>query len=49
MQKERSISAVYYLLQGKQSIQTIQDAQLFGLTEYFGVYKNLTKRRFLCL
>lgn len=46
MQKERSISAVYYLLQGKQSIQTIQDAQLFGLTEYFGVYKNLTKRRF---
>lgn len=46
MQYERSISAIYYLLQGKQSIQTIQDAQLFGLTNYFGVYKNLSKNRF---
>lgn len=46
MQNERSISAVYYLLQGKQSIQTIQDAQLFRLTDYFGVYKHLSKSRF---
>lgn len=46
MQYERSISATYYLLQGKQSIQTIQDANLFGLTPYYGIYKNLAKDRF---
>src|SRR5690625_4002450 len=46
MQYERSISAVYYLLQGKQSIQTIQDAQLFKLTPYYGIYKNLSKTHF---
>lgn len=46
MQNDRSISAVYYLLQGKQSIQTIQDAQLYDLTSFYGIYKDLSKERF---
>jgi len=46
-QYERSISAVYYLIQGKQSIQTIQDAQLYGLTSYYGIFKNLKKEQFM--
>lgn len=46
MQKERSISATYYLLQGKPSIQTIQDGQIYQLNQYFGLYKQLAKDRF---
>ena len=46
MQKERSISATYYLLQGKPSIQTIQDGQIYRLNKYFGIYKDLDKDRF---
>jgi len=46
LQKERSISAVYYLLRGKQSIQTIQDAQLYQLSSYYGIYKQLSKDEF---
>lgn len=46
-QNERSVSAVYYVLQGKQSIQSIQDATLFGLENYFGILKKLTKHRFM--
>lgn len=47
LQNDRSISAVYYLLQGKQSIQTIQDAHLFNLSQYYRIYKTLTKERFM--
>lgn len=46
MQIERSLSATYYLLQGKPSIQTIQDGQIYGLNGYFGLYKRLKKERF---
>src|SRR5690625_662752 len=46
MQQERSISATYYLLQGKPSIQTIQDGQIYQLNKYFGIYKHLPKERF---
>lgn len=46
MQKERSISGTYYLLQGKPSIQTIQDGQIYQLNQYFGLYKKLPKQRF---
>ena len=46
-QQERSVSAVYYLLQGKQSIQSIQDAHLFNLTHYYRVYKHLKKSDFM--
>lgn len=47
LQNDRSVSAVYYLLQGKQSIQTIQDAHLFKLSQYYRIYKTLTKERFM--
>lgn len=47
LENERSISAVYYLLQGKQSIQTIQDADLFKIGQFFGVYKKLSKVGFI--
>src|SRR5690625_1997521 len=46
MNKERSSSAPYYILQGKQSIQTIQDANLFQLNHLFGIYKNLSKEKY---
>lgn len=44
---ERSISAVYYLLKGNPSIQTIQDTYLFQLEAYFGIYRTLHKNRFM--
>ena len=47
LEKERSISSVYYILQGKQSIQTIQDTHLFGLDDYFGVFKRLNKQQYM--
>ncbi|RYG73633.1 hypothetical protein EU245_05910 [Lentibacillus lipolyticus] len=45
-QGSRSISAVYHLLKGKQSIQTVQDAHLYQLEHYFGIYSSLQKREF---
>lgn len=47
LQYKRSVSAIYYLLQGKQSIQSIQDANLFGLHPYYGIYKQLSKDVFM--
>lgn len=35
---ERSIFAIYHLLKGKKSSQTIQDAHLFGLRKLFAAY-----------
>jgi len=49
MQHERSIFAVYHLFTGKQSIQSIQDAQLFGLAPYYGIYINLQRERFAAI
>lgn len=40
---ERTIFAIYHLLKGKKSSQTIQDAHLFGLTKLFGIYQKLTR------
>ncbi len=47
LQYERSVSAVYYLIQGKQSIQTIQDAHLFEIDKYYRITKYLNKKRFM--
>lgn len=41
---ERSIYAIYHLLKGKKSSQTIQDAHLFDLTKLFGVYPRLKRK-----
>lgn len=43
---ERTINSIYYLLTGKQSIQTIQDAHLFQLERYFSLYKGLRVEEF---
>lgn len=43
---DRSASAVYHLLKGKRSIQTIQDSHIYKLEKYFGIYKRLTKQVF---
>ncbi len=40
---ERSINAIYHLLQGKKSSQTIQDAHLYGLTNIFGTVPQFTR------
>lgn len=43
---ERTVNAVYHLLTGKQSIQTIQDAHLFQLERYYSLYKHLQIEQF---
>jgi uncharacterized protein YpbB len=43
---ERTIYSVYHLLNGKKSSQTIQDAHLFSLKNYFGIYEHLTRDAF---
>jgi uncharacterized protein YpbB len=40
---ERSINAIYHLLQGKKSSQTIQDAHLYGVTNIFGTVPQFTR------
>ncbi|MEY9868155.1 uncharacterized protein YpbB [Peribacillus sp. B2I2] len=44
-QGERSIYAIYHMLQGKKSSQTIQDAHLFGLTNIFGTIPRFTRQQ----
>lgn len=40
---ERSLNAIFHLLRGKRSSQTIQDAHLFGLTNLFQTSEIITK------
>lgn len=44
--RERTINSIYHLLLGKPSIQTIQDAHLYGLERFYALYKTLDKRSF---
>lgn len=46
MEKDRSLLAPFYILQGKQSIQTIQDANLYQLNRFFGLYKRISKKAY---
>lgn len=46
IQMERTASSIYHLLRGRRSIQTIQDAHLYKLERYFGIYKNLSRKHF---
>ena len=46
LNNERTIYSIYHLLNGKKSSQTIQDAHLFSLKEFFGVYETLTREDF---
>nr|MDH3153993.1 hypothetical protein [Bacillus licheniformis] len=45
MKGERSPSAVYHLLKGKRSSQTIQDAGLFAVSKYFGFCSALSREQ----
>ncbi|WFA03517.1 helix-turn-helix domain-containing protein [Bacillus sp. HSf4] len=45
MKGERSKSAVFHLLKGKRSSQTIQDAGLFAVSKYFGFCPSLSRDR----
>ncbi len=40
---ERTIYSIYHLFKGKKSSQTIQDAHLYGIKNYFGVYHSFTR------
>ncbi|QKY69225.1 helix-turn-helix domain-containing protein [Lentibacillus sp. CBA3610] len=42
----RSISAVYHLLKGKRSIQTVQDSHIYDLKHFYGIYQTLHKQDF---
>ena len=44
---ERSIASVYHLLTGKRSAQTLQDARIYQISNFFGVYKELERNEFL--
>ena len=46
IKNERTIYSVYHLLNGRSSIQTLQDAHLYELTELYGIYKKLTLKEF---
>ncbi|MCT2537417.1 helix-turn-helix domain-containing protein [Aquibacillus koreensis] len=46
LRKERTISAIYHLLTGKRSSQTLQDAHMYQLTGYFGLIKSLQRKEF---
>ncbi|WP_160721412.1 helix-turn-helix domain-containing protein [Bacillus sp. USDA818B3_A] len=46
LNNERTIYSIYHLLNGKKSSQTIQDAHLFSIKEFFGIYENLTRETF---
>ena len=43
---ERTTSAIYHLLLGKKSIQTVQDAHIYQLEKFYGIYRTLTKKAF---
>jgi uncharacterized protein YpbB len=43
---ERTIYSIYHLLNGKKSSQTIQDAHLFSLKNYFRIIEPLTRETF---
>ena len=46
LNSERTIYSIYHLLNGKKSSQTIQDAHLFSLKKFFGIYESLTRESF---
>ncbi|WP_299088282.1 helix-turn-helix domain-containing protein [uncultured Metabacillus sp.] len=41
---ERSLSAIYHLLNGKKSSQTIQDGKLFNLSHMFSLFPRLSRQ-----
>ncbi|MBY7143467.1 helix-turn-helix domain-containing protein [Virgibacillus sp. NKC19-3] len=46
MNAERTEMAIYHLLRAKKSIQTVQDAHLYNLEQFYGVYHHLNQVQF---
>lgn len=46
IKNNRTVTAVYYLLAGKRSIQTVQDAHLYQIDQFYGVIPSLKKDEF---
>ncbi|BDH61363.1 ATP-dependent DNA helicase RecQ [Lysinibacillus sp. PLM2] len=46
LNSERTISAVYHLIRGKRSGQTIQDVGIFHLHKFFGILPKLSRKIF---
>lgn len=46
IKNERTIYSIFHLLKGKKSSQTIQDAHLFSLKQFFGILEPLTRELF---
>lgn len=46
IKQERTTASVYHLLKGKRSSQTIQDAHVYRIGNYFGVLKKLNRSTF---
>ncbi|WBX79241.1 RQC domain-containing protein [Virgibacillus salarius] len=46
LNKERSISAIFHIITGKKSIQTVQDIHMYQLKSFYGVYPSLDKAVF---
>lgn len=46
IKQSRSIQAIYHLLKGKKGIQTVHDAHMFHLENFYGIHKRLEKRVF---
>lgn len=44
--QNRTCSAIYHLITGKRSIQTVQDAHIYQLKKFYGVSQSLRKREF---
>jgi len=43
---ERTITAIYHLLTGRRSIQTVQDSHLYQLDHFYGIYKAMDRSVF---
>ena len=43
---ERTNSSIYHILQGKKSIQTVQDIHIYHLEKFYGIYRTITKAMF---
>ncbi|MEH7107380.1 helix-turn-helix domain-containing protein [Bacillus sp. JJ1764] len=46
LNNERTVYSIFHLFNGKKSAQTIQDAHLFRLKKYFGIFETITRDEF---
>lgn len=46
LHEQRTSSAIFHLLKGRRSTQTFQDARLFQLTKFYGIYPSLRRQTF---